>query len=240
LIFSDIHSNLEGLLAVIDDAEGRGYDAAVCLGDFVGYGANPDECVRRVMTLPAVTSVLGNHDAAALDPRQREFFNPVARAAVVYSEQQIGQESRTFLECLPLTARPGNGFLAVHASPHQPEAWIYVLDPHEARIGFNAMADRLAFIGHTHYPVIHRDDGRMMAFPPGEKLRLDDGYRWLINVGSAGQPRDGDPRAAYVIYDADAAEVELFRVDYDIDTAAEKIMAAGLPVMLADRLRRGF
>ena len=240
LIFSDIHSNLEGLQAVLAAAADKDCGAATCLGDFVGYGANPDECVSKVRELPGLRAVLGNHDAAAIDPSQREFFNPVAKAAVVYSESKISPASREFLQGLPMSLDLSAEVSFVHSSPHDPEAWIYVLDPYEARAAFEAMTGSIAFIGHTHYPVIHCDDGRTIGFVPGEKIKLARDRKWLINVGSAGQPRDGDPRAAFVVFDDLAMEAEIFRVDYDVETAAAKIMDAGLPPMLADRLRRGY
>ena len=240
LIFSDMHSNLEGLQAVLAAAADKDYEAVMCLGDFVGYGANPNECVQTVAALPNMNAVLGNHDAAVIEPSQREFFNPVAKAAVVYSEDNLTPESRSFLEELPMQRTFAEEILFVHSSPHEPHSWIYVLDPYEARSAFDSMSRPIAFIGHTHYPVIHCDDGRTIAFTPGQKMTLTRDRKWLVNVGSAGQPRDGDPRAAFVIFDDQSNEVEIHRVEYDIESAASKILDAGLPAMLADRLRRGY
>lgn len=240
LIFSDIHSNLEALEAVLADADRASYDAIVCLGDFVGYGASPRECIERFRDLPNAVAVLGNHDAALLDPREREFFNPIARAGVEYSEQQVDEESLDFLRKLPLMVYPNDDFIAVHSSPSQPQAWVYVLEPIEAADAFFVMDRQLAFIGHTHFPAVHSDDATATSFLPGDRVILDDKQKRLINVGSVGQPRDGDARAAYVIYDDKSRVAQIHRVEYDVDVAADRILKAGLPPMLADRLRRGY
>ena len=128
----------------------------------------------------------------------------------------------------------------MHASPYRPEAWVYVVEPLEAAEAFHAMTKSLAFIGHTHFPAVHTDDGLVRPFSPDDNLTLGVDHKTMINVGSVGQPRDGDPRAAYVVYDDDDKSVRLHRVDYDIDAAAAKILEAGLPPMLADRLRSGY
>lgn len=240
LILSDIHSNLEALTAVLADAETKGYDSVVCLGDFVGYGADPNECVRTFSGLSDAVAVLGNHDAAVLSSVQRDVFNPVARTAIVYSESQLDEESVTYLKGLPLVVDSNPDFLAVHASPYQPEAWVYVLEPLEAADAFHVMSHPLAFIGHTHFPAVHIDNGAVLPFMVGDHVTVEDGKKFLVNVGSVGQPRDGDARAAYVIYDSDTKTATIFRVDYDVDRAAQKILDAGLPPMLADRLRRGY
>lgn len=240
LIFSDIHSNLEALEAVLAAAGDKNVDRVVCLGDFVGYGADPNGCVSRVLELSNVQAVLGNHDAAVLDPAQRDFFNPVAKAGILYSELHTAKESLGYLRGLPMKIDSRNGFEAAHASPSYPEAWTYVLEPMEAADAFSAMVHPVAFIGHTHFPAVHSDNGMVKPFIPGDCIRPDPDGKVLVNVGSVGQPRDGDSRAAYVIYDSGANTIDIFRVEYDITTAASKIIEAGLPPMLADRLRRGY
>lgn len=240
LIISDIHSNLEAFEAVIEDSASHKCDAILCLGDFVGYGASPNECVHKFLGLPNATAVLGNHDAAVLKPSERELFNPVAKAGVAYSEEQLDEEGAKFLRQLPFTRNTGDGFMVVHASPSRPESWIYVIEPLEAADAFHAMDEQLAFIGHTHFPAVYTATGTVRPFATGEMVRLDSETKCLINVGSVGQPRDGDARAAYVVYDADRGTVSIFRVEYDIDTTVQKILAAGLPPMLADRLSRGY
>jgi len=239
LIFSDIHSNLEALEAVLTHAEGEGFDGMICLGDFVGYGANPDECVQRVASYEEASAVVGNHDAALLDPSERQFFNPVATAGILYSEDRLGEDSKAYLQGLPITL-DFDGFMAVHSSPAFPEHWTYVLQPGEATEAFRSMIRPLAFIGHTHFPIVYTEDGFIKPFVPGDPVVVDSERKVLVNVGSVGQPRDGDSRAAYVIYDSEEHSVRIFRVEYDIDRAAAKILDAGLPPMLADRLRRGY
>lgn len=240
LILSDIHSNLEALTAVLADAGDERIDEVICLGDFVGYGANPAECVDMIRSLPSVEAVLGNHDAAVIDVTQRELFNPVARAGIIHSEAKLQESHRKYLNELPLVLDSKPGFVAVHASPYKPEAWVYVVEPLEAADAFHAMTSPLAFIGHTHFPAVYTNDGLARSFSPVDDIVVDEKQKTMINVGSVGQPRDGDPRAAYVIYDDDAKSVRIRRVDYDIDAAAAKILEAGLPQMLAERLYRGY
>jgi diadenosine tetraphosphatase ApaH/serine/threonine PP2A family protein phosphatase len=240
LFFSDVHGNLQALEAVIEDVKNKDIDAVICLGDFVGYGASPNECIRAARALPNFEAVLGNHDAAVLNPQVRQLFNPVAQAGIIYSEQRLDLEGRQYLERLPLEIDSPDGFLAVHSSPYNPETWVYVIDPLEAADAFHVMRRDLAFIGHTHYPAVHFNDNTVRRFVFGETLRIDTPHKCIVNVGSVGQPRDGDPRAAYVVYDADEKTVEMHRVEYDVDTAAQRIVDAGLPPMLADRLRRGY
>ena len=238
--FSDIHSNLEALEAVLQSGRDQNVDSMYCLGDFVGYGANPNEVVQTVAALPDCTSILGNHDAAVIDASERVFFNPVARAGIIYSQQELDTRGESFLKSLAMVIDSNEHFLAVHSSPADPRAWIYILEPLEAADAFHAMKHPLAFIGHTHFPAVHTDTGSISPFRPGERIKLSSDRKLIINVGSVGQPRDGDYRAAYVIYDDELQTAEIFRVEYDVDTAASKILDAGLPAMLADRIRRGY
>ena len=240
LIISDIHSNLEALRAVLAEAKGKGFDEIICLGDFVGYGANPDECVKTILEQDRFRAVLGNHDSAVIDITQRELFNPVARAGILYSERVLSQESLDHIRGLPMTLNSNSGFLAVHSSPYKPEAWVYVVEPLEAADAFHVMTDPLAFIGHTHFPAIHSDNGSVLPFAADEHVKVPSEGKIMVNVGSVGQPRDGDWRAAYVMYDDETGVIKIHRVEYDVEEAAAKILAAGLPPMLADRLRRGY
>lgn len=240
LFYSDVHGNLEALLAVLADAEKRGFDTAICLGDTVGYGANPEECVRIVAGMSQGAAVLGNHDAAIIDPGERGYLNPAAQAGVRHSQAKLTSESVEYLKSLPLLIESENGFVGSHGSPNKPEEWIYVLDPMEARDAFRMMTHPVAFIGHTHYLAVHNGEGRMRSILPGEPITVRPREKCIINVGSVGQPRDGDPRAAYVVFDDAAKAAEAFRVQYDVDAAARKILEAGLPAMLADRIRHGY
>lgn len=240
LFFSDVHSNLEALVAVLDDATRRGFDRAICLGDIVGYGASPEECVQKISALPNASAVLGNHDAAVINPKERVFLNPVAQMGVKYSEAQLTPKSIEYLNSLEFIIESGDDFIASHASPYKPENWVYVLEPIEATDAFHVMTHPVAFIGHTHFPVIHNDSGLIKPILPGDCIKVRKTEKSIINVGSVGQPRDGDPRAAYVIFDDESQVAEVFRVEYDVETASQKILDAGLPPMLADRIRRGY
>lgn len=235
-----MHGNLEALEAVLADARAKGFDKTICLGDIVGYGANPDECVHVVANMPDASSVLGNHDAAAVDVRERDFLNPVAQAGVKYAEANLSPGSVVYLESLPFIIESENDFVASHASPYKPEEWVYVLEPVEVVDALRVMNHPVAFIGHTHFPVVHDVSGRAKPILSGDKLKIHLSEKYIINVGSVGQPRDGDPRAAYVIFDDVEKVAELHRVVYDVDMATQKILDAGLPPMLADRIRRGY
>lgn len=240
LILSDIHSNIEALTAVLSDAMDKNIGEVVCLGDFVGYGANPSECVETFAALPKARAVLGNHDAAVIDTSQRELFNPVARAGILYSEANLTDEGREYLRELPMVIDVDSEFVAVHSSPFRPEAWVYVVEPLEAADAFHAMTPTVAFIGHTHFPAVHSNNGSVTPLSPEDSVKVNAHKKIIVNVGSVGQPRDGDSRSAYVIYDSESKTIKIHRVEYDVDQAAAKILDAGLPPMLADRLRRGY
>ena len=240
LIVSDIHSNLEALTALLSDAMERNIDEVICLGDFGGYGANPSECVETFVALPKARAVLGNHDAAVIDLSQREMFNPVARAGILYSEANLTESGREYLRKLPMIIDVDSEFVAVHSSPFRPEAWVYVVEALEAADAFHAMTPTLAFIGHTHFPAVHSDNGSVVALAPEDRVTVNANKKIMVNVGSVGQPRDGDARSAYVVYDSESRTIKIHRIEYDVDQAAAKILDAGLPPMLADRLRRGY
>jgi diadenosine tetraphosphatase ApaH/serine/threonine PP2A family protein phosphatase len=241
VVFSDVHGNLDALDAVLDHASEWDPGYYLCLGDVVGYGANPNECVERLTSLPNCACLKGNHDAAVVDEHERTFFHEVALEGIRFTERELTEDNRAFLRNLPYTFEDGK-LMAVHASPYRPEAWEYVLDQTGASRAFLSMGDRrVAFIGHSHAPVVFSDDGVAERFIPGDSLELDvDLRRYVINVGSVGQPRDGNPDASYVTYDDEARSVKIHRVQYDREKAAEKILKAGLPPVLAERLLVGY
>lgn len=259
-VFSDVHSNLEAYRAAILDVARRDDVSALwCLGDVVGYGADPEICVQITLALagsappPAVDEelggaigelagklryvVLGNHDAAAFGHAIINYFNEAARAAALWTAAAISPPASHFLQNLPLTATEDDALL-VHATPVRPEEFHYVTSVADARGAFAATGARVIFYGHNHQPVVVSDrEGRSAAAPPDE---FGADGRWLVNAGSVGQPRDGDHRACYVVYDASDARLEFVRVDYDVDAAAAKILKAGLPRVLAERLHYGW
>lgn len=259
-VFSDVHSNLEAYRATLLDIARRGdVDVLWCLGDVVGYGADPESCIRITAALngklrrpelddefaAAVDAlagklrwiVLGNHDAASFGDRIINFFSEAARAAAVWTAENISPPARLFLQSMPLTAAEGD-ILLVHATPSRPREFHYITAATQAREAFEATDARVVFYGHTHRGgiMVDRDGGAAIV----ETEEFGRGERFLVNAGSVGQPRDGDSRACYVIYDDAAEAVEFVRLEYDVDAAAEKIRRAGLPEMLADRLYQGW
>jgi len=235
-IFGDIHGNTEALRAVSRDMERARVDRLLCLGDILGYGAEPVECLRAIQERD-IDTVLGNHDSAAVGDTPLDYFNEYARAAVEWTATKLAPPDRDYFLSLPLT-RDYDGFTVVHSSLANPKEWGYILVPPAARMCFEKLTTRVCFIGHSHVPVCFDDKGVYTYLYPGE-MELDKGAWYIINVGSVGQPRDGDPRASYGIYDTKKKIVEIRRVEYDFKSTQDKIIAAGLPPFLALRLGMG-
>ncbi len=240
-LISDIHSNLPALEAVLADLESARIDEVWCLGDVVGYGAQPDECAALVRERCSICLV-GNHDLAALGELDISTFSPAAAAAVRWTRERMSDESRSFLASL----EPADENLEVglyHASPRDP-IWEYVLWPDQAAECIRAQARRVSLVGHSHVALFFTlgdeqdDDARGAQAGAGTSLEIDAG-RWLINPGSVGQPRDGDPRAAWLELDTESWQATFHRVGYDIERAAEAILATDLPEHLARRLYVG-
>jgi len=238
VILSDIHSNLESFQAVLKDCSRERVDQLLCVGDIVGYAADPDRCIEM---LRGITShvVAGNHDWAVAGLADISYFNPEARAAVEWTAGIIAADHSAYLKGLPLTlCLPG--MLLVHATPYQPEAWDYIFSPDDAAQCFRHCDQQICFTGHSHHPIAFAQDKEgNISVIRDSTFTLLDSYRYLINVGSVGQPRDGDPRAAYVIYKPEEASGTLRRVSYDITRTQRKIVAAGLSTLLAARLAAG-
>jgi diadenosine tetraphosphatase ApaH/serine/threonine PP2A family protein phosphatase len=239
-VFSDVHGNLESLNAVLDELARLGMDRLWCLGDVVGYGANPGECIDRVREAAQVV-ILGNHDAACTGSEDAAYFNPNAKAAVAWTMDHLSEAHKAWLRGLPVSESI-NDTLLVHASPFEPEHWHYVhtrMRPDDLAQSFGATQARVIFVGHSHQQMVlvNREDEFYRFL--GTSLHLEPGYRYLVNVGSTGQPRDGDTRAAFAVYDTDAGTIALHRVAYDVAAAQRKIREAGLPPILADRLENG-
>jgi diadenosine tetraphosphatase ApaH/serine/threonine PP2A family protein phosphatase len=238
-VISDVHSNLEALHAVLKEAEEIGYDEILCLGDFVGYNADPVACLR-ILQRKVKHAVLGNHDAAALNPSVADYFNTYAREAVLWARERLTPVERSFLAGLPLTANPEEDVLLVHSSPHNPEMWSYILSEAEADLEFGTFEEPVCLFGHSHVAGAFVREGTEMPMSTlASPLRIEKGKRYLINPGSVGQPRDGDQRAALGILDTESNFFEFHRVEYDVETAKEKILEAGLPRALALRLDQG-
>lgn len=240
-IISDIHSNIEALEAVIADAAVFRIDRFICLGDIVGYGANPNLCIRRIASLPGIVSILGNHDETARRKGPVYNMNPNAGQAVLWTRSRLSRESIAFLQkMLPLLKQ--DHMIFAHAAPWAPLEWRYVISADQARRSFYRTKEKILFIGHTHLPLMIRQEMLGTRFEnPAENSMMyaGDKNRFIINCGSVGQPRDGDPRASYVIYDTKRKTILFRRIRYDCQKAAEKIVAAGLPESLATRLFHG-
>jgi len=235
-IFGDIHANLEALQTVLWDAQEQGCSNYVCLGDIVGYAANPVECLQTVQDLGCPV-VRGNHDEGAASESNLEELNPLAQNALLWTRQQLSEDQRQWLRDLKLV-RQVRDFTIVHATLDTPHKWGYVNTELDAAASFSYQHTNLCFIGHTHVPVAYTKEGEFRTIPL-DILSIEQGQKYLINVGSVGQPRDSDWRSAYCIYDIERQEVELRRVEYDIRGAQAAILAAGLPEKLATRLEKG-
>jgi diadenosine tetraphosphatase ApaH/serine/threonine PP2A family protein phosphatase len=229
-IISDIHANLYALDQVLSDIHSIVVDEIYCLGDIVGYGPFPNECVSLVRRECSVV-IAGNHDYGLIGKTPLNHFTSDGRDALIWTKKQISKENLEYLERRPLSVVQNN-FTLVHASPFDPEHWPRILTMEEAQRAFWAFSTRICFIGHTHIPTIVGEDLTINAF------RKD--CRFLINVGSVGQPRDGDPRASYGILETENLSYELKRVTYDTDASAKAIFDAGLPKALGKRLVVGY
>ena len=236
-VLSDIHSNFEALCRVREDIEERSVDRVVCLGDLVGYGADPVACIDmiREMTLHII---MGNHDLASTGEMDISFFNPVAKAAVHWTNRQIKPKHIRFLGALRYTATMEN-MLFVHATPTTPRNWDYLFTLYQAQREFKFLQERICFIGHSHQPIIFQQNETGIDALTEDIVELVPDKRFIINVGSVGQPRDGDNRACYCILDTETNMMEMIRVAYDIEAAQAKILAASLPEILAERLTHG-
>ncbi|MBI3312165.1 MAG: metallophosphoesterase family protein [Candidatus Omnitrophica bacterium] len=235
-IFSDVHSNWDALEAVLRELRREKVDRLLCAGDLVGYGADPAACLGELRR-QQVISVAGNHDWAAIGKLSADWFNPHARAAVEWTASQLAPNDRVYLEQLPLIWSDSEVTLA-HGCLTEPERFHYVLDPGTAAAALSLQKTPLAFIGHTHVPVFFQAAEETTCLPAG-KTGVEPGQKWLVNVGSVGQPRDGDSRAAYCLYDTVQRSVEIRRAAYPVEAAQKKIREAGLPEFLARRLEMG-
>ena len=235
-ILGDIHANLDALTAVLADSKKEGVTHYVSIGDVVGYNANPSECLETLRSMK-VPIVRGNHDHYCSIDQDTEGFHPVAAEVITWTRKQLSAEQRAYLKTLPYTLRVET-FTLVHSTLDAPEKWGYVLDRYDAEANFNYQTTSVCFYGHTHIPIAFEkgDDIRSGLY---QKIKIKLGRKYFINVGSVGQPRDRDPRAAYVIFDMLSNTVEIRRVEYDVKAAQARIRAAGLPERVASRLAVG-
>jgi predicted phosphodiesterase len=235
-IIADIHANLEAFQVVLEDIEKQKCTHVACLGDIVGYNANPKECLDtvRAMNMPCVK---GNHDEFCSSDTPMEGFSPHAAEAGNWTRQRLTEGDRQWLRELKFLRLVSN-FTIVHATLDAPQRWGYVFDKLAAAASFTYQNTPVCFFGHTHVPVAFIRDS-VVRGGTYSKFRVEPGRKYFVNVGAVGQPRDGNPKAAYVIYDMDEGSIELRRLDYDIPGAQKKILDAGLPPRLAERLAMG-
>ncbi len=235
-IFGDIHANLHALQAVLSDAKTQLCTHYVCMGDIVGYNAYPRECLKLVRDMECPV-VKGNHDEQASMIKEKDGFNPLAEEAINWTREQLDETDKNWLRALRMQ-RQVRDFTIVHATLDTPHKWGYVFNQLDAAASFSYQHTAVCFIGHTHSPRAYVRDGSVRTVPL-DILALQQGKKYLINVGSVGQPRDGDYRASYCVYDTNTNEIELRRLDYEVEAAQAAILEAGLPAKLADRLRLG-
>jgi len=243
LILSDIHANQTALDAALEAAKGR-WEKVVCLGDLVGYGPDPNQVTERVREISTLT-IRGNHDKAVAGLTDFEEFNPIARAAVLWTREQLQSENLEYLKKLPRGPVQAHGFSMIHGSVHDEDE--YVFAPELALAGLHDAPSQVVFFGHTHiqggYTLRGEEIGvlhfRPTAGSPFARLTIEDGTTYLLNPGSIGQPRDGDPRAAFAIANLDEQLVEFWRVPYDIEAVQTRMTRAGLPEPLVLRLSFG-
>jgi predicted phosphodiesterase len=261
-VIADVHANLEALSAVLEELRDTSVDGILFLGDSVGYGPNPNECIE-VLRGKALVLIAGNHDRAVIGLTGLEYFNPNARTAIEWTKDILTEENKTFLKSLPIfnilkdkdypspTPLPqgegargrvkkvssGENIFLVHSTPKEPEQWHYLIDTQDAYVNFHFFTERLCLIGHSHQPAIIEQDSEGNIIIYRGKADFKDGRRYIINAGSVGQPRDSNLDACYAILTENSVEIK--RVSYDILSTQKKMREAGLPLFLIERLARG-
>ncbi len=236
-VIADIHANLEALTEVLNFLEKEKIDQYLCLGDIVGYGADPGECLKIVRQLPNCTVIAGNHDYGAADKTDLSNFSIYALEAVMWTREQLSEEELNYLGRLPLVENLDN-ITIVHSSLNKPKKWQYVKSLEEAYFSFFYLNKNICFMGHSHRPYIFScHDGEYDDFIPEEVFVMDQESKYLINAGSVGQPRDGIWQAACCIYDDKEKIVKIKRIPYDVARTQQKIIKADLPEYLAARLK---
>lgn len=237
-IFADIHSNLEALQAVLAAYKNESIDKYLCVGDVVGYAANPKECIQNLKNTCTIT-VAGNHDWASVNLFSTDNFNDFAAAAILWTKRNLDDNDRYFLESLKLIYQ-NEDLTLVHGTLGSPGDFNYLADGCIAEETFNLMQTNVCFIGHSHVAGIFiKDEGERITYCQDDSMVIKQENRYIVNVGSVGQPRDGIPYAAYCVYDTKEKELWIKRVNYDRETTRKKIIAAGLPGFLGDRLIMG-
>jgi len=233
-IISDIHANLEALREVFNYIDGHNVEKVYCLGDIVGYGPNPNECIELIRDRCEAV-IMGNHDYAAIGLANIEYFNEYAKMSTYWTIENISEDNLKYLRGLPFSHQT-ESLIFVHSSPSKPSSWYYVLSVQDARTEMQSFEEHICLIGHSHVPVVFSGQN----FNRETTQKLQSNRKYIINVGSVGQPRDGNPNTCFTVLDEEKNIVEFVRLEYDIDATYEKIVKAGLPLFLAERLLKGY
>ncbi len=232
-IISDIHGNLEALSTALNYIENHGIKDVYCLGDIVGYGPNPNECVEIVRRRCKVV-LMGNHDYAAIGLARIEYFNQFAKLATYWTMERLSPENRDFLKQLPFIYQTDN-MIFVHAAPSNPSHWYYILSVEDARMEMESFQQNVCFVGHSHVPGVFTEEKVIKA-----DVTIEQNRKYIVNVGSIGQPRDGDARLSFVLFDPGSGSLKFIRLNYDVEKTYQKIIKSGLPTFLAERLLKGY
>lgn len=243
-LFSDVHSNSEAFEQVLGALKKEKVEQYAFLGDVVGYGASPKECIKMLKDLRKefkCHAIAGNHDHAVCGLTKYDRYAKLARESIDWTRKELNAADIKFLAELPLFAGPAQGLpvTIVHANLAAPGEWGYIWDIDDADLSFRLLKTQVCFIGHSHKPIVFTSGKMVDWFITEEEIKLQMDLQYMINIGSVGQPRDGNPLAAYAVYDSEEATVQIKRVAYDIKSAQAKILKAGLPRLLADRLALG-
>ena len=237
-LFSDVHGNLEALKAVLKDIKKQKVDKKIFLGDVVGYYSSPNECAKLIKKKSDLF-IMGNHDYAVMGMMNIDLFNVYARSAMEWTQKRVKNKWLDFINGFHMSYELDN-FVMVHANPMVPDRWDYILSVEEADENFHHFDQQICFIAHSHRPVfIVKSGDAPSEFILRDKIRVEEGKRYIINIGSVGQPRDLNPAACYLVYDSKTRIAELRRVDYDLTKTQKKAIKAGLPEYLSERLEQG-
>ena len=237
-VISDIHGNLEAFESVLDAISKERVDSYLFVGDIIGYGADPKGCIKMLKSLDPAVAIAGNHEWGVIDKLDVSYFNDTARNAILWTKKALDNSEIEYLRSFPL-AYEDEKITLVHGTLNMPEEFYYILDTEDAYVTLSQMKSRLCFVGHSHVPGIFASDHTKVEYFERTDVKMDGERRYLVNVGSVGQPRDGNPAAAFAIYDDEELAIEIKRVDYDVKKAQDKILKAGLPAELAQRLSEG-
>lgn len=236
-IISDIHGNYDALESVLENIDTQGsVERIYCLGDLIGYGAQPNECVEKIREIGCQT-VAGNHDFASVGKLSFEFFNTFAKQSAMWTRDTLSEENIEWIKKLEYLKMVDNVTL-VHGTPFSPEMFHYISTLNDAQVSFEEMKTEICFVGHSHVPIVFFDTNPI-SYVVKEEIRVASEEKTIVNVGSVGQPRDENPKACYALFDTDEMVVKLIRVSYDIEAAVSKILNAGLPEILGARLKEG-